>query len=123
MRNAISIQYITELAGHSQYFPGEDVDMVFGDGEEYIDYDRGWRLLEKEGFYDWCKLPDGSDGWSDYGLAPIFKIIKEYDASMEAGEILILINRVLDVAHCRGDLASAFIEGGSRSCDYISNSR
>lgn len=119
MRNAVSIEYITQLAGHSEYFPSDDMDIVFG---EPMDYSEGSKKLDEEGFYDWCKLPDGSDGWSDYGIGPIFKVIKEYDPSMEAGEILILINRVLDIAHCRGDLASAFIQGGSYSCNYISNS-
>ena len=124
MRNAVSIEYITQLAGHSQCFPGDDVEAVFGTDSEdgYIDYGNGWEILDNAGFYDWCKLPDGSDGWSDYGISPIFKVISEYDASMEGGEILILINRVLDIAHCRGDLASAFIEGGSHSCDIISHS-
>lgn len=119
MKNAVSIEYITQLAGHSQYFPSYDMDIVFG---EPMDYSEGWRKLDEEGFYDWCKLPDGSDGWSDYGIGPIFKVIQEYNQSMEGWQVLILINRVLDIAHCRGDLASAFIQGGSHSCDYISNS-
>jgi hypothetical protein len=119
MKNAVSIEYITQLAGHSQYFPSDDMDIVFG---EPMDYSEGWRKLDEEGFYDWCKLPDGSDGWSDYGIGPIFKVIQEYNQSMEGWQVLILINRVLDIAHCRGDLASAFIQGGSHSCDYISNS-
>lgn len=121
--NALTIEYITEFAGHSSYFPGDDMGVVFGTGEnDYIDYGEGAEILEKEGFYDWCKLPDGSDGWSDYGLQPIFKLMGEYNENANPSETLILINRILDIGHQRGDLASAFIEGGSKSCDYISNS-
>ena len=118
--NAIDINNITDFAGHSGYFPSEDVSDYFGvDIEGYGD---GCEYLDSIGFYDWCVLPDGSDAWSDYGLKPLFDIINLYNPNMEAGEILILINRCLDVVHQRGDLSSAFIEGGKHSCDYISNS-
>jgi hypothetical protein len=40
---------------------------------------------------------------------------------MSGEDILILINRCLDIGHQRGDLASAFIEGGSRTCSEISS--
>lgn len=117
--NAIDIESITNLAGHSAYFPVDDVSDYF-DAENVVDYETGSEYLESLGFYDWCKLPDGSDGWSDYGLQPLFKIINEYTPNASAEDILILINRCLDVAHQRGDLSSAFIEGGKYSCDYIS---
>ena len=119
VKNAISIEYITQLAGHSQFFPVDDVMDYFG--KEINDYDDGSEYLESIGFYDWCKLPDGTDAWSDYGLKPLFKIINEYKPNASAEEILILINRCLDVVHWRGDLSSAFIQGGKKSCDYISN--
>ena len=118
IHNTLSISYITDFAGHSQYFPGEDLEEVFG---VYADYSEGWKVLDKEGFYDWAKLPDGSDAWSDYGLSPLYKIISEYSENMEPGDVLMLIDRALDVGHCRGNLASAFIEGGSKSCDNITS--
>ena len=118
--NACDIEFITNFAGHSSYFDAESVCDIFG--VDVHDYSDGWKYLESIGFYDWCVLPDGSDAWSDYGLKPLFEIISEYSPNLSAEEILILINRCLDVVHQRGDLASAFIEGGSRSCDYISNS-
>lgn len=118
IHNTLSISYITDFAGHSQYFPSEDLEEVFG---VYADYSEGWKVLDKEGFYDWAKLPDGSDAWSDYGLSPLYKIIGEYSENMEPGDVLMLIDRALDVSHCRGNLASAFIEGGSKSCDNITS--
>lgn len=118
--NFLKILYISEFAGHSSSFPSEYCADMFGEDECWEKYDTAWVKLEDMGFYDWCKLPDGSDAWSDYGIDPIFKIFSEYRQDMEPYEKLILINRVLDVGHCRGDLASAFIEGGSKTCSEVS---
>jgi len=49
--------------------------------------------LEEMGLYDWLKLPDGSDAWSDYGLGPIYKHLKEYDSSMPPEKVIVLINK------------------------------
>jgi len=120
--NTLKIQYITDLAGHSSSFPTEDCEDVFGeDTADWSDYESASEYLDNIGFYDWCKLPDGSDAWSDFGLEPIWKIFKECEDDSEGYEKLMIINRVLDVGHCRGDLASAFIEGGSKTCSEISN--
>lgn len=123
MYNFVAIEHITELAGHSQWFPSDDCENVFGDDIDWTSYEEASDFLENIGFYDWCKLPDGSDAWSDYGLHPIGQILNEYTPKMPPEEVLILINRILDVAHCRGDLASAFIEGGSKTCSGISLQR
>lgn len=122
--NVITLTYITELAGHSQHFPFDDFNDVFfyeNEDDAPNDYYGCSEYLDNLGFYDWCKLPDGSDAWSDYGLEPLWKIITSIKDDSTKGEKLIAINRCLDVAHCRGDLASMFIEGGSRSCYEISN--
>ena len=120
--NAFAINNITMLAGHSSYFPFDEIYGVFNIEDGDYEYHTASKILEDAGFYDWCKLPDGSDGWSDYGLEPLMKTVMEYRANMSAEDILILINRCLDVAHQRGDLASAFIEGGKSTCSKISNS-
>lgn len=118
--NFLKIWYITEFAGHSSSFPSDDCADMFGEDECWDKYATAWVKLEDMGFYDWCRLPDGSDAWSDFGIDPIFKIFSEYHQDMEPYEKLILINRVLDVGHWRGDLASAFIEGGSKTCSEVS---
>ncbi len=119
-KNFLKIVFMTELAGHSSNFPEECCEDAFGDDINWEDFGEACEYLEKIGFYDWCKLPDGSDGWSDYGIEPIYKIFGEYDISMDGAEKLLILNRILDVGHYRGDLASAFIEGGSRTCSAIS---
>jgi hypothetical protein len=65
-------------------------------------------------------MPDGSDAWSDYGIEPLWEIIEEYDESLPPEKVLILVNRALDVAHCRGDLSSIFIQGGRNTLSKIS---
>ena len=120
MKNLISIDYITAFAGHEQYFPIDALENVFGNDVDWNNYSESSDYLDNIGFYDWCKFPDGSDAWSDYGIKPIYDLLKQYDYNMESSDMLLLINRILDITHCRGDLASAFIEGGSKTCSQIS---
>ena len=126
VRNAFNILYITELAGHAEGpFPAGEVqdefDAWFGPGKYVIDdYCSGCDALDDVGFFEWSTLPDGSDGWSDFGIGPIFNELANYQPNMPAGDLLVLINRVLHIGHWRGDLTSAFIEGGSQTCSNIS---
>lgn len=120
-KNTSILNSFTELAGHSSQFPNEEINEVYPETKNMKDYSEYSEFLQNIGFYDWAKLPDGSDAISDYGITPIMEIINEYDESMSVSQILVLINRCLDVWHHRGDLASAFIEGGSSSLTQISN--
>lgn len=78
------------------------------------------RFLENIGLYDWMEMPDGSEAWSDYGLKPIFDLIKQYNDDKTPEETLVLINKILDVYHQRGDLSSIFITGGKKTLSQIS---
>ena len=78
-------------------------------------------LLYKIGITgDWMVLPDGSDGISDYGIEPIMNILKEYDDNLPPEKVLVMVNKILDIYHCRGDLSSIFIQGGSKALSAIS---
>lgn len=79
-----------------------------------------YEVLSWLGFEEWAVAPDESTALSDYGLDPIEKIIFEYREDMEPEEVLVLVNRVLDCYHMRGDLSSYFIEGGKASLSQIS---
>lgn len=139
MKNTAILRTTTEIAGHAQYFPDEDFfDYYFNDetgkdsngitwdewkeqhGYEDDDYESITEYLNERGFYDDLTLPDGSDAWSDFGLEPIENLIIQYKENMSPKDTLILINKILDVYHQRGDLASIFIEGGSKSLNKIS---
>lgn len=123
--NLIALEYMTRFAGHSSYFPGDAFEDAFGEGavDDPYDYLECDEYLESIGFYEWCKLPDGSDAWSDYGLEPIWNILKSIPENASASDLLIALNRILDVTHSRGDLSSAFIEGGRRTLSAISSGK
>lgn len=119
--NLVTLEYMTAFAGHASYFPQDDFEDVFG--EEYqgqYDYEDLSEFLENIGYYDWAQLPDGSDAISDYGIQPIAKILEELSPASTPEDKLLIINRCLDVIHCRGDLASTFIQGGRATCSAIS---
>jgi hypothetical protein len=132
MKNTAILHQTTELCGHSQWFPINDfVDYYFeGDYDKWDEYKESqgedddyyvaWDFLEERGFDDWNKLPDGSDALSDFGMEPLEQLIAQYDENMSPEEVLVLINKCLDIAHCRGDLASMFIQGGSSVLSQIS---
>ena len=135
MKNTALLRACTEICGHSQFFPVDEfVDFYFeGDydkweeyksnSEEDSDYYVAWDFLEEKGFDEWNVLPDGSDAISDYGIEPIEKIIFEYNRDLSPEKVIVLINKILDVTHQRGDLASIFIEGGSKTLTKISEER
>lgn len=79
-------------------------------------------FLDDTGLYYYMVMPDGSDAWSDYGLQPIFNLISQYDENESTPEqTLVLINKILDVYHQRGDISSIFITGGSKALSQISD--
>lgn len=132
MKNTATLRACTEIAGHDMYFPIEAlVDVFFeGDEEKFENYktennlsdddDAYDMFCDENGIYDKLKLPDGSDAWSDFGIGPLEELINQYNRNMKSEEVLVLINKILDVTHQRGDLASIFIEGGSKSLTKIS---
>jgi hypothetical protein len=71
------------------------------------------------GFDDWMIMPDGTDAFTDFGMEPLERVLSEYDEELPPEKVLVLVNRALDVYHHRGDLASIFITGGSRSLSRI----
>lgn len=123
MKNTAILRANTDLAGHSSQFPGYEV-AEYAENIDGIqiepDYGQGSEWLYQKGLYDWMVMPDGSDAWSDYGLDPLETIFAEYNEDLPPEKVLVLINRALDVAHCRGDLASIFIQGGSKTLTRIS---
>lgn len=58
---------------------------------------------------------------SDFGLDPLLKLGETLVNQSDPKDIIVTLNKILDVAHMRSDLAEIFIEGGSSSLDAISN--
>ncbi len=132
MKNTAILREMTNICGHGYYTPVDDfVGYYFEDdydkweeyknniGESY-DWAAMWEFLDEMGFDKWSVLPDGSDAVSDFGLEPLEKLILKYNTEISPEELIVLINKLLDVVHCRGDLASMFITGGSRALSQIS---
>lgn len=125
--NTLSLMANTELAGHITHFPYDDFCDVMGfeQGSKeykkyYGSYENCSELLDEIGFYDWIILPDGTTAISDYGLEPLYKLIMELEEQETPEQKIVVINKILDVYHQRGDLASAFIQGGSKALSQIS---
>ena len=78
-----------------------------------------YNFLDLIGFYDWMQMPDGSDAFSDFGIEPLERILSEYSENLEPEKVLVIVNKALDVYHCRGDMASIFITGGSKALSQI----
>lgn len=132
MTNTSIIASITNIAGHSSYLPIDSfINFYFNNSEdewqeyknqigEDSDYEAMYTFLDEKGFWDWAVLPDGSSAYSDYGIEPLYEICQEYDENKSPEEIIVLVNKALDITHCRGDLASAFIIGGAKTLSQIS---
>ena len=134
LNNTAKLRANTEWAGHIDYgsFPMSDLEDAieqypeffekyikeFGEPNEDYSYD----FMDDIGFYDWMSMPDGSDAWSDYGLPALEEVICKYKEGMTPEETIVIINKALDCAHPRGDLASIFIVGGSKALTQISES-
>ena len=112
-------QSLTHKGNYSPDFGWMENDEA--DTQEIDDDEAACQYLEDNGYFDKMTLPDGTPAWSDYGLQPLEEIIMQYNEKLSPEQVLVLINKALDVTHQRGDLASAFIEGGWRTLSQISD--
>lgn len=90
------------------------IDDSFHSVIEYLD-----EVLDMDEYIPF--FSNGQPVLSDYGIEPIFKLIKVLIYEDDPNQILVIINKILDVAHQRSDLPEIFIEGGSKSQWEISN--
>ena len=58
---------------------------------------------------------------SDYGLPKLNDLGYKLSFAKTAEEQLLLVDRMLNVIHQRGDLAALFVEGGTSSLDFLFN--
>jgi hypothetical protein len=75
---------------------------------------------------DVCHIDDyvpffsnGQPVLSDFGLRPLTDLAEKLISQERPEEIIITINKMLDITHPRSDLAELFIVGGSDSLDTI----
>ncbi len=113
LRNIARLQASTDLAGHSQ---GGSLEEFLGDEEEEFELDDDKQF----DFYESFLNTEYGVPISDYGLKPLWDLAFKAIETNSSEEKLVLIDRILNVIHQRGDLAALFIEGGSGSLSELS---
>ena len=58
---------------------------------------------------------------SDNGPWQLKKILSSVEYAADDIDLIVALNKALDVVHFRSDLAAAFIEGGQQTCAMVSN--
>lgn len=110
IKNLARLQASTDLSGHSQ-FSIED----FLEENEYPEI----KGDNSDFYFNFLETEYGTPV-SDYGLDPLwnlaFKLIGESDPVQQ----LVLVDRMLQITHQRGDLAALFVEGGRSSLNDLS---
>jgi hypothetical protein len=76
---------------------------------------------EMEAFVEWAT--DTDHGWriSDYGFPRLTELAFRLNDAYDAEEKLLVCDAILNVVHQRSDMASWFVEGGTRTLDAISS--
>lgn len=123
--NIALLHTFNALFGSESYYPYEEIYDIFDVPEELQTNDFGeiYDLLDEK--YDFESfLPHFSNGqcmFSDYGAKPLMTLALKLVEQDSPEEIIVTINKILDVAHQRSDLAELFVVGGSESQYEISN--
>jgi len=151
IHNIAKLYCLTQIHGHSSNFPFDTFYDVFDHNsktgtEHNGEFSRWAKKMNKINnteeyteLYNWNaayefmykvydidnstpQFTNGQYVLSDYAVEPLMKLGTELVKTDSPEEIIVLINRILDVAHQRSDIAEIFIEGGSESLERISNS-
>ena len=120
-RNTVILYYISYIHYRKDGFPFEIIPFETTSVEKA----QMW-LLTRTNFYSWARFKNGSYGYIDRPFESLFDIMKEYNENMAPEQVLILINRMLQVSHPAAgyrDFTECFIEGGRKTCDKITNGR
>jgi hypothetical protein len=107
LENIHRLSINTTFMGHTPWKPGD----------LYDDFD----LTEEERdmFAEYAIDERGTFRLSDYAMEPLKKLAVDLYEAQESGEKLVLLDRIFNFVHARSDLASWFIEGGTRTLNEI----
>ena len=103
VENVVKLMVTTEISGHTNVSPEEALAEYFGPDEI-------------EAFVEWAIETEGG-AWriSDYGLPDLVNLAALVTDAANPSDKLVILDRMLNVAHQRSDLASWFVEGGRRT--------
>lgn len=85
------------------------------------DYFAAIKLYEVWGSYGKGRAREQYVCDSNNGPGDLKKVLDAVEFSADDVDLLVALNKALDVVHFRSDLAAAFIEGGQRTCATVSN--
>ena len=148
LENIFKLSSLSDIHGHSSHFPFDEFYDIFDynqdTGEERDgDFSKWCQKIYKitknedllkdydfESCYDYLDeiknlddiTPQFSNGHhvlSDFATEPLNNLAIELDDAESAEEIIVVINKILDVTHQRSDIAELFIKGGSSSLDDV----
>lgn len=112
LTNIARLRASTEMMGHARI------------GKQDIEDETGYEFTDEE-WNDWMAsyFTDLNGDWllSDYGLPKLEKIYPSIFNAKTDEEKLYAIDKALNVIHQRSDLASMFVEGGSKTLMDIFN--
>lgn len=106
------LEAATEILGHTQI-----------DAREELLESMGYEFTDKEWdrFQNFLTAPSGQWRLSDYGMKPLQGLARELAAAKSAEEQLVIVDRMLNVTHQRGDMAENFVEGGKETLGWLAN--
>lgn len=82
-------------------------------------------MEELQGRFIWYYIEDPKIGQariSDYGLKPLIDLTSQLRSAYDSSSKVVIIDKMLNVVHQRSDMASWFVEGGSRALADLSAS-
>jgi len=101
----------TILTGHTQVDPSEDYEFT----EEEISDDSDGKL----DFGDFIDDGHGQMRISDYALNPLLEDAAELMGEAEPEKMILLVDKIFNRVHQRGDISEYFIKGGNHSLDVL----
>ncbi len=110
LSNLARLEAATQLAGHSQ-IDTEDLAEEAGHphpGGNNVDF-----------YFDFLDTKFGIPV-SDFGLRPLWNMAEDLLTTKNYEEKLMIIDKMLNVVHQRGDIAALFVEGGSMALSELS---
>ena len=110
----------TALMGHSEAYPSSIMqDALEYSGGTYPSMnDRDTeQLLER--FGDYAIDENGAWRLSDYASRKLNPLVEQLVSATTATQKIMLIDLILNVTHQRSDLASWFVEGGTRTLNVL----
>lgn len=109
IRATARLEALTALGGHDVYDPNEE-------------YELGLSKEEQDTMFDhWATDAKGQFALSDYGLPAVQKLLYPLMQEANPEKKLVLIDKILNVVHQRGDLADFFVEGGSKTVQALAD--